>query len=71
MISLIFCASILFSYCFLRFLVSGGWGILNKWLNEYSGSENIPVLIEIIEVFVLSVTFHLLSASGIIWHLHA
>lgn len=37
-------------FAFHRFLSSGGWGILNKWLNEYTNNENVPVLLEIIEV---------------------
>ena len=45
----------LFNVLFLfRFLASGGWGILNKWLNEYTGSENVPILLEIIEVCILA-----------------
>jgi len=48
-----------------RFLVSGGWGILNKWLNEYSGSENVPVLLEIIEVLrYLPVTISILKQGN-------
>lgn len=35
--------------CF-RFLSTGGWGILNKWLLEFTKSENFPVLLELIDV---------------------
>ena len=44
-----------------KFLVTGGWGILNKWLVEFMKAENFPVLLELINVLkVLPVTVDLL-----------
>ena len=34
----------------IRFLLTGGWGILNKWLVEFTRSQNYPVLLELIDV---------------------
>ncbi|XP_065068675.1 serine/threonine-protein phosphatase 1 regulatory subunit 10-like isoform X2 [Rhopilema esculentum] len=48
-----------------RFLTSGGWGILNKWLNEYAKSENVHLLLEIIEVLkCLPVTINTLKQGN-------
>ncbi len=34
--------------------MAGGWGILNRWLNDYIKSENFPMLFELIEVRIYS-----------------
>eukprot|EP00112_Aurelia_sp_Birch-Aquarium-sp1_P020773 Seg543.6 transcript_id=Seg543.6/GoldUCD/mRNA.D3Y31 product="Serine/threonine-protein phosphatase 1 regulatory subunit 10" protein_id=Seg543.6/GoldUCD/D3Y31 len=48
-----------------RFLLSGGWGILNKWLNEYTKSENSPILVELLEVLrFLPVTIDILKQGN-------
>lgn len=48
-----------------KFLATGGWGILNKWLMEFTKSENFPVLLELIEVLkVLPITVDLLKQGN-------
>ena len=44
-----------FSPISFRFLTTGGWGILNKWLHEFTKSENFPVLLELIDVSLLAI----------------
>ena len=48
-----------------KFLKSGGWGILNKWLVEFMKSENHAVLLELIDVLkLLPVTVELLKKGN-------
>jgi len=48
-----------------RFLLTGGWGILNKWLMEFTRSQNYPVLLELIDVLkIMPVTVDLLKQGN-------
>jgi len=48
-----------------KFLMTGGWGILNKWLHEFTKSENFPVLLELIDVLrILPITVELLKQGN-------
>lgn len=48
-----------------RFLLAGGWGILNRWLTEYINSANFPMLHELIEVLkFLPVTIDVLKQGN-------
>lgn len=48
-----------------KFLSTGGWGILNKWLLEFTKSENFPVLLELIDVLkILPITVELLKQGN-------
>ncbi|XP_065647297.1 serine/threonine-protein phosphatase 1 regulatory subunit 10 isoform X3 [Hydra vulgaris] len=48
-----------------KFLATGGWGILNKWLHEFTKAENFPVLLELIDVLkVMPVTIDLLKQGN-------
>jgi len=48
-----------------RFLTTGGWGILNKWLMEFTRSQNYPVLLELIDVLkIMPITVELLKQGN-------
>eukprot|EP00794_Sanderia_malayensis_P015989 gene15989-17599_t len=49
----------------VEFLFGGGWGILNRWLNEYIRIENYPMLNVLIEVLkCLPVTIDVLKQGN-------
>jgi len=48
-----------------KFLSAGGWGVLNKWLMEFSRTENFPVLLELMDVLrILPITVDLLRQGN-------
>jgi len=52
-------------YIFFRFLATGGWGILNKWLLEFTRSQNYPVLLELVDVLkIMPITVELLKQGN-------
>ncbi len=48
------CNEWLFNLFFSRFVKDGGCSILNKWLQEGMTSQNMPLILDVLEVGVLS-----------------
>ena len=48
------CNALLFNLFFSRFVKDGGCSILNKWLQEGMTSQNMPLILDVLEVGVLS-----------------
>jgi len=46
------CLNILFSLP-SRFMEAGGWAILNLWLAEAKKNQNLPLIVEILQVRTL------------------